>query len=99
MSYHIFNDLAELINGYLTAEISWVILSIELVYRECNFSLSYKVNVECVYRGKFRIICLIYEVKFLMCETIYIGNTQQTFKKRMGGHFSNLLRLLNNGQI
>ena len=33
-----------------------------------------------------------------MCGAIYIGNTQQTLKKRMVGHFSNLLRLLKNGQ-
>ena len=33
-----------------------------------------------------------------MCDSIYIGNTQQTFKKIMDGHFSNLLRLLKNGQ-
>ena len=33
-----------------------------------------------------------------MCEAIYIVNTQQTFKKRMDGHFSDLLRLLKNGQ-
>ena len=32
-----------------------------------------------------------------MCDYIYIGNTQQTFKKIMDGHFSGLLRLLNNG--
>ena len=31
-----------------------------------------------------------------MCDAIYIGNTQQTFKKRMDGHFSDLLRLLKN---
>ena len=29
-----------------------------------------------------------------MSEAIYIGNTQQTPKKRMDGHFSNLLHLL-----
>ena len=29
---------------------------------------------------------------------IYIGNTQQTFKKIMDGHFSDLQRLLKNGQ-
>ena len=29
---------------------------------------------------------------------IYIGNTQQTFKKRMDGHLSDLLRLLKNRQ-
>ena len=33
-----------------------------------------------------------------MCEAIYIGNTQQTFKKRMDSHFSDLLRLLKNVQ-
>ena len=29
-----------------------------------------------------------------MCDAIYIGNTQQTFKKRMNGHFSDLQSLL-----
>ena len=33
-----------------------------------------------------------------MCDAIYIGNTQQTFKKRIDGHFSDLLGLLKNGQ-
>ena len=33
-----------------------------------------------------------------MCDPIYIGKTQQTFKKRMDSHFSDILRLLKNGQ-
>ena len=33
-----------------------------------------------------------------MCDDIYIGNTQQTFKKILDGHFSNLQHLLKNGQ-
>ena len=33
-----------------------------------------------------------------MCDAIYIGNTQQTFKKIMDGHFSDLQRILKNGQ-
>ena len=33
-----------------------------------------------------------------MCDAIYIGNTQQTFRKIMDGHFSDLLRLLKNEQ-
>ena len=33
-----------------------------------------------------------------MRDAIYIGNTQQTFKKRMNGHFSDLQHLLKNGQ-
>ena len=33
-----------------------------------------------------------------MCESIYTGNTQKTFKKQMDGHFFNLLHLLKNRQ-
>ena len=33
-----------------------------------------------------------------MCEAIYIGNTQKKFKKIMDGHFSDIPRLLKNGQ-
>ena len=33
-----------------------------------------------------------------MCDAIYVGNTQMTFKKRMEGHLSDLQRLLKNGQ-
>ena len=33
-----------------------------------------------------------------MCDAIYIGNTQQTFKKRMDGHSFDLQCLLKNGQ-
>ena len=33
-----------------------------------------------------------------MCDAIYIGNNQQTFKERMDGHFSDLQNPLKNGQ-
>ena len=68
------------------------------MYREYNCSLPSKVNGNCVYEGKFRSRCIIYEVKCCMCDAIYIGNTQQNFKKRMDNHFSDLQRLLKNGQ-
>ena len=66
--------------------------------RECNCSLPSKFNRKFVYEGKCRSKCIIYQVECSMCDAIYIGNTQQTFKKRMDGHFSDLLRLLKNGQ-
>ena len=66
--------------------------------RECNCYLSSKVNRKCVYEGKCRSECIIYEVKFSICDAIYIGNTQQTFKTRMDGHFSDLLYLFKNRQ-
>ena len=66
--------------------------------RKFNCSLPSKVNVKCVYKGKCRSRCIIYKIKCSVCEAIYIGNIQQTLKKRMDGHFSDLQRLLKNGQ-
>ena len=98
ISYHRFNNLAELLKGDLAAKIGWGIFSNDLMDRECNCSLPSKVKGKCVYDGKFRSKCLIYKVKFCTCDDIYICNTQQTFKKRMDGHFSDLQRLIKNGQ-
>ena len=98
MSYHRFNNLAELLNRDLAAKIGRGIFSKYLMDRECNCSLPSKVNGKCVYKGKCRSRCIIYEVKCSMCDAIYIGNTHQTFKKIMDGHFSDLLRLLKNGK-
>ena len=41
---------------------------------------------------------MIYEVKCSICDAIYIGNTQQKFKTKMDGHFSDLLHLFKNGK-
>ena len=98
MSYHRYNNLAELLNGDLAAKIGRDIFSKDLMDREFNCSLPSKVNGECVYEGKCRSKCMIYYVKCSKCDDIYIGNTQQTFKKRMDGHFSYLQRLLKDGK-
>ena len=66
--------------------------------RECNCSLPYKVNGKCFYKGKCQSKFIIYEVKCSTCDAIYIGNTQQNFKKRMDDNFSDIQRLLKNGQ-
>ena len=98
MSYHRFNNLSELLNGDLAAKIGRGIFSKDLMDREYNCSLPSKVNGKCFYKGKCRSKRIIYQVECSMCDAIYIGNTHQAFKKRMDGHFSNLLRLLKNGQ-
>ena len=68
------------------------------MYRKCNCSLPSKVNRKCAYKGKCQSRCIIYEVTCSICDTIYIGNTQHTFKKRMDRHFSNIQSILKNGQ-
>ena len=65
--------------------------------RECKCSLPYEVNGKYVYEGKSQKI-LIDQVKLSMCETIYIDNSQNTFRKIIGVNFSNLLSLLKNYQ-
>ena len=81
MSYHRFNNLAELLNGDLVAKIGRRIFSKDLMDRKCNCSLPSKFNRKCAYEGKCQSRCIIYEVTCSMCDAIYIGNTQQTFKK------------------
>ena len=54
MSYHRFNNLAELLNRDLAAKIGRGIFSKDLMDRECNCSLPYKVNGKCAYEGKCR---------------------------------------------
>ena len=98
MSCHRCNYLAEQLYGELSAKIGQGILSCYLINKECSCYLPSKVNGKCVYEGKSRRIFLIYELKCSLFGAIYKGNTYKTFKKIMDGHFSNLLRLLKNGQ-
>ena len=81
MSYHRFNNLAELLTVDLAAKVGRGIFSKDLMDRKCNCYLSSKVKVKCVYEGKCRYRCIIYEVKCSMCYAIYIGNNQQNLKK------------------
>ena len=66
--------------------------------RECNCYLRFKVNGKCVYEDKFWSEYITYKVKCSICDAIYIGNTQQTFKTRMDGHLSDILSLFKNGK-
>ena len=60
ISYHRFNNLAELLNEDLAAKIGQGIFSKDLMDRKCNCSLPSKVNGKCVYKGKCRSRCIIY---------------------------------------
>ena len=75
MSYHRYNNLAELLNRDLATKIGRGIFSKDLMDRECNCSLPSKVNIKCVYEGKCRSKCIIYQVECRKCDAIYIGNT------------------------
>ena len=76
MSYHRFNNLAELLNGDLVAKIGQGIFSKDLMDWECNYSIPSKVNRKGVYRGNYLSKYITHKVKLSMCDAIYIGNTQ-----------------------
>ena len=63
ISYHIFNNLSELLNKDLTAKIGHGILSCDIMDICFNCSLPSKANGKCVYESKCKQTCLIYEVK------------------------------------
>ena len=87
MSYHIFINLAGLLNGYHAMKIGIGIQSNELMDRVWNFFNTYKFNIRCVFEGKFWKHCLFYKLNCKLCGDFYTGNTQQTLKKIMDGQF------------
>ena len=98
MSYHRLNNLSELVIRDLAAKIGQGIFFKDLMDKKCNCSLPSKGNGNVFHNGKCWSRCIICKVKCSTCHSIYIGNTQQTFKKGMDVHFSDIQRLLKNGQ-
>ena len=75
------------------------ILSCDLMDGKYNCSNPPKVNGKCFYKGKFCKKCWIYEVKCTRCDAIYIGKMQQTSKKIIDGHFSDVQHNIKTGKI
>ena len=76
ISYHRYNDLSKLIYEDFIAKIGQGILYLDLMDRECNCSNPSNITGKCFYKGRIWGECLIYEVKYPMCDAIYIGNTR-----------------------
>ena len=57
-----------------------------------------KVDDKCPYGGKCRETTLVYKVTCTVCDKQYIGNTQQTLKERMNGHYQDVRYLVKIGK-
>ena len=66
--------------------------------RARNYSDTYKVDVEFDLKVRWQGKYLIYEVKFTLCDTIYIGNTKRNIKKIMDSNLSDAQQFLKTGQ-
>ena len=58
--------------------------------RECNCNTNTKVKGRCAYGGECQRCCVIYKVTCKCCGDFYVGNTQNTLKKRMEQHFQDV---------
>ena len=90
MSYHKFTNLRELFNGDIMAKINKNVISKDFQSLECNCRHN-KAN-GCNYNDFCRDKILVYRVECNTTGKSYIGCTQQTFKKRMQDHITDVTR-------
>ena len=82
MSYHRLPNLGELLQGDLVSNIRRNLASKDFPDRECNCNTNTKVKERCAYGGECRRCCVIYKVTCKFCGGFYVGNTQNTLKKK-----------------
>jgi hypothetical protein len=91
MSYHRFTNLRELFQGDMSAKLTREVISLDLQCEPCNCRPG--KNNQCNYNNVCRERIAIYKVVCNQTGKVYIGNTQQHFKKRMEGHFGDVQKL------
>ena len=97
VSYRKYSNLGELFNADLVTKLNKDLLSLDFMKRPCNCATRSKINGQCPYDKNCRTSCIIYQVTCKETGLIYIGNTQQTLKDRMYGHYADLQKLVFKG--
>jgi hypothetical protein len=91
MSYHRFTNLREIFQGDLSKKLTLDIVSKDFETLSCNCRLG--PNKSCGYGNICRNSIVVYKVECVNTSKVYIGNTQQYFKKRMQQHFNDVKKL------
>jgi GIY-YIG catalytic domain len=91
MSYHRFSNLREVFQGDLSKKLTLDVKSKDFETLECNCRLGSEKR--CGYDNMCRKSIIVYKVECKETSKIYIGNTQQYFKKRMQQHFNDVKKL------
>ena len=96
MAYSRFPNLREIFQGDLSKKLTDGLLSLDLMDRPCNCNKNSRCPTTglCAYKGNCRRKYIVYEVTCKLCNNCYVGNTQQTFKDRMNGHFNDVQKLV-----
>jgi hypothetical protein len=98
MSYHRFPNLREMLAGDLASKQTEGVQSLDFMVRYCNCK-DPTGKGRCQYGNMCKVPIVIYKITCKMTNKIYIGNTQQNFKKRMTGHFQDVRTLTGKGGV
>ena len=98
MAYKKSHNLGELLQSNLSSKLNENLTSLYYMDRPCNCPTQCKVNSKWPYTDKCRTSFIGYQVRCKSPGKIYIGNTQQYFKKRIGAHLSDVKRLVLEGK-
>jgi hypothetical protein len=91
MSYHRFTNLREIFQGDLSKKLTLEVVSKDFETLGCNCRLG--ATNKCGYNNICRKSIVVYKVECLNTSKVYIGNTQQHFKRRMQQHFNDVKKL------
>jgi hypothetical protein len=95
MSYHRFTNLREMFQGDLSRKLTADVISMDFETLRCNCRLG--LNGKCGYNDNCRKSIVVYKIECKNTSKVYIGNTQQHFKKRMQQHFNDVKKLHQQG--
>jgi GIY-YIG catalytic domain len=96
MSYHRFTNLREIFQGDLSKKLTVNVVSKDFETLQCNCRLG--PEKICGYNNVCRKSIVVYKVVCKNTSKVYIGNTQQHFKRRMQQHFNDVKKLHQLGQ-
>jgi hypothetical protein len=91
MSYHRFTNLREIFQGDLSRKLTLDVISKDFETLNCNCRLG--LGKKCGYNNVCRNPIVVYKIECKNSSKVYIGNTQQFFKKRMQQHFNDVKKL------
>ena len=96
MSYHRFTNLREIFQGDLSRKLNIELTSKDFEPLPCNCRPG-RTGM-CGYNNICRNSVIVYKVECNNTGKVYIGNTQQMFKKRMQQHFGEVGKLVKLGE-
>ena len=95
MSYKRFCSVENSIQGDLRGKQDEGVVSDDYSDWKCNCGPGKKRDGECMFKGGLcRSKCVIYNFKCKICDSEYVGSTQQFVKKRLAQHCGDVKRLL-----